>query len=502
MLAHRPAGGTDQAIVLSTVLRVTDRALRAAPYVLAAGAAVGYAIASTFRHDHFGSNAYDLGIFDQTIWGYSRFEALPNTVVRLPNLLGDHFHPILVTLAPLYWIWDDPRVLLLAQAVLLAAAGLPIFLWARRELGFVPALVFELAYLVFWAVLAGSIFDFHELAFAAPIVSLGLYAALTRRAGLLWLAAGLALLTREDLALTFAALGLYVALVQRRFRLGLSLSAACLVWFGLAFKVLIPAFADRDYAHWWYSALGSGPGDALLQLVTHPVDSVRLFFTPRDKQIALFNLFAPWLVLPLFSPLVLVLVPGLGARFFSDNPSHWAPQGFHYSLVLAPALAFAAIDTTVRLTRLVDGRAAQLLPVGIAGAVLLAGLYFSFGRLRPLDELERYATGEQRAAIRACLDVVPPDASVAATSALVPHLSHRRKIFVLDRRPVPRTRFLAIDTATWIFPLTRDDLGRLIRTSFRRGYGVRCSRRSTVVLEQGAPGRALSPELRRLVGQA
>jgi uncharacterized membrane protein len=476
-----------------------ERAERGLPFALAGIAAVGLAAASLFRHDHFGSNAYDLGLFDQTIWGYSRFEFVPNTVVRLPNLLGDHFHPILMALAPLYWVWSDPRALLVVQAALLALASVPIFLWARSELGLVAATLFQVAYLVFWAVLGGNIFDFHELALAAPIVSFGLYGVLTGRVWLVWTTAALALLTREDLALTFAALGVYVAVVQRRWRLGFSLAAVCLAWFAAMFKLVIPALADRSYSHWWYSGLGSSPGSALVQLVAHPLESAKLFFTPRDKQIALFNLFAPWLFLPLVSPLVIVMLPALGARFFSESPSHWAPQSFHYSLVIAPVLAFAAVDTVARVERWRAGRGLAL-PALAGAAVLAAGLYFSFGRLRPLDELERYTTAGQIAAIRACLAAVPADASVAATSALVPHLSHRREIYVLDRRPVPDTDYVAIDVSTWMHPLTREDVRTLIARKRRAGFGVACSRRTAAVLARDAPDRPLSRELSRLLG--
>jgi hypothetical protein len=91
---------------------------------------------------------------------------------------------------------------------------------------------------------------------------------------------------------------------------------------------------------------------------------------------------------------------------------------------------------------------------------------------------------------------------VSATSALVPHLTHRKRIYQLDKRPIPQTRFYAIDAYTWIFPLTVADLGSLVRRSFERGYGVRCTRGGTVVLERGAPGRRLSPELEQLFGPA
>jgi uncharacterized membrane protein len=453
-----------------------------------------------YRHQHFGSNAYDLGLFDQAVWGYSRFESIPNTVLRLPHTMGDHLHPILISIAPLYWVWDDVRVLLIVQAALLAVAGIPIFLWARERLGPAPAIGFEAAYLVFWAVVGGSIFDFHELAFAAPIVSGALYATLTRRTALLGVFVVLGLLTREDVALTFVGLALFIAMVQRRWRLGGLLAALSAAWFVLAFKVVIPAFAGRAYAHWAYSRLGGDPASAVVHLVVHPIDSVRTFVTPRDKQIALANLFLPWLALPLLSPLVLVMLPTLAARFFSDKPSHWAPQGFHYSLMLAPMLAFAAVDTTRRIVERLDGRGNKVAPLAIALLTLAAGMYFTFGRIKPLDELRRYTPPERIADIKACLGVIPPGASVAATSALVPHLTHRRSVFVLDSRPIPRTRFLAIDLSTWIFPLDQDSLGRLVRRSLESGYGIRCSRGSAVVLEQGAPRGTLSAELRRRFG--
>jgi uncharacterized membrane protein len=468
------------------------------PVFLTAGASVGYAVAAIYRHDRYGSNAYDLGIFDQTVWGYSRFHLLPNTILRLPNALGDHFHPILMALAPLYWIWDDARVLLVAQAVLLALAGLPLFAWAREHLGLWPAACFQAAYLVFWGVLGGDLFDFHELAVAAPIVSVALYALLERRTGLLLACVALGLLTREDLALTFAAFGVFLVVVQRRWRLGLGLVAFCLGAFAVLYKAVIPALAGgRAYSHWSYPALGSGPGSALKHLVLHPVDSARVFVTPATKRTALVNLFVPWLGLPLLSPLVIVMLPTLGARFFSNIPSYWA-QGFHYSLVLAPMLGFAAADSTVRLRRVLHGRAAAAVVPAAAAGVVLLGLYFTFGRLKPLDELKRYATGAEIAGIDACLATIPPNASVAATSALVPHLSHRRRIYVLDDRPVPRTQVIAIDLATWVFPRTPADLAALTRRSQRNGYGIRCSRNATVVLEQGVRGGRLSPELRRV----
>ena len=98
-------------------------------------AAAAYSAISIYRFDHFGANGFDLGIQDQAVWGYSRLQIIPNTVLGIPDLLGDHFNPILAVLAPFRLIWDSAAVLLVAQAVLLALAGIPIYLWGAQRLG-------------------------------------------------------------------------------------------------------------------------------------------------------------------------------------------------------------------------------------------------------------------------------------------------------------------------------------------------------------------------------
>ena len=159
----------------------TARTLAGSLTFLAAAAFSGL---SLYRYNHFASNAFDLAVQDQTVWGYSRFEFIYNTVLGIPNLLGDHFHPILMVLAPFMWLWDSAGVLLVAQGVLLALAGIPIYLWGERELGPLGGLCFQAAYLCFWGVLAGVVYDFHHVVFAVPAMALALYATLADLCGL------------------------------------------------------------------------------------------------------------------------------------------------------------------------------------------------------------------------------------------------------------------------------------------------------------------------------
>jgi uncharacterized membrane protein len=427
---------------------------RPAPFLaLATLAAALLASVGIYKHDRFSTGGYDLGIFDQTIWGYSHFEIIANTVKRIPNLLGDHFHLILFTLAPLYWLWNDARVLLIAQAILLALSSLPLAAWANRTLGRGPALVVQVSYLLFWGLLAAAVFDFHELAFAPLAISLALYGTLARRDWLLLTGVAIGLAIREDVTLTMLALGFYVAVVQGRRRLGLAITAVSAAWFAVVVWVVMPALAGQSYGYWAYQL---EPVHVLGKLQT------------------LAALLGAWLVLPLLSPLLLVAGPNLAERLFSTTPSHWS-MGFHYSLVVAPILGFAAVDVLVRIKA---RRAGLVLP--LAAAMMVAGAVTTFAVVRPLRPLTRLISASRADEIQACLRTIRPGASVSATEALVPHLSHRRQIYPLYvGRP---TDYIAIDTSTSIAGLTRQRTRTIVQRSLREGYNVRCRRGATIVL--------------------
>jgi uncharacterized membrane protein len=474
------------------------RLIAVLPFGLALLAAVGYAAVSLYRHDHFASQPFDLGVQDQTVWGYSQLQMIPNTVEMIRNLLGDHFHPILMAVAPLYWIWNDARVLLIVQAGLLAVAGIPIFWWARQRLGLIPAIAVEAAYLVFWGVLAGVIFDFHHIAFAVPAVSFGLYAVLTRRDRLFWAMLALGLLTRENIALTFAAFGLYLAVVQHRWRLGAAVVALCAAWFVALIDVVIPAIAGVPYGHWTYDALGTGPGSALLHIVRYPIASLRLLADNPIKVKLWGGLLGAWLFLPVLSPISLIAIPTLLERLWSSNPALWSAS-YHYSLVIAPVLAFASIDTLARLGQIPPlaekGRVEGFAIAAFIG-VLAAGLILTFAVVRPLAELGTYISAQQVADIQSCLPVIPPGASVSASNALLPHLTHRRQIYLLSAKV--DADYLAIDLTTYLdqaFPGDRAEIRATITQSLANGYGVACSKGTTIVLHRGAGGRTLSPEI-------
>ncbi len=461
----------------------------AAAGMLTLVAAGAYSAISLDRFDHFGANGFDLGIQDQAIWGYGRLEVIPNTVLGIPNLLGDHFNPILAVLAPFRLVWDSASVLLVAQAVLLALAGIPIYLWGAQRMGRLAGLAFLASYLVFWGVLAGVVFDFHHVVFAVPAISTALYATLNRHNRLLWAMVAVAMLTREDVALTVAALGVYIVVVQRRALLGAALVVLNGAWLVLLVEAVMPALGGSPYQHWTYQALGAGPVSAFMFLFEHPIKSLQLLITPVEKLRVGVGTFASWMFLPLVSPLAIVALPSFLERFWSSSTDLWSFH-FQYSMLLA----FAAIDTAARVKEWTRGRMSRALSVALPMGALLTSAILTVAVVKPLAELDHLVSDTTAASIQQCLETIPAGVSVAATDALVPHLSGRERIYEVTTNAA--ADYIAIDLSTLgrVNPVD-PKLRAIVNSAMGSGYGVVCSRGYTVVLARGQNTAQLSPEL-------
>lgn len=261
--------------------------------------AAGDAIFCVLRYANFRTGT-DLSLFDQAIWHYSRFEA-PISTIKGFSLLGDHFHPTVAGLAPLYWLWSDPRMLLIGASVLVACSVIPVFLFARRRLPRAPSYLIAMAYGVFWGIQVGVGYEFHESELGPLLIALAILFADRRRWGWFFLMIALILGVKEDLSVFVVFFGVYL-LTLREWRRGAALMVAGAAWYLLATKVAIPHFAPSGtYNYWSYSELGDDFPSALLALLKAPWRLVEIGLSPGEKVSTLAYLFAPFLFLSLAS---------------------------------------------------------------------------------------------------------------------------------------------------------------------------------------------------------
>ncbi|WP_328957473.1 DUF2079 domain-containing protein [Kitasatospora purpeofusca] len=415
-----------------------------------------YACVAVNRHRRMLTQAYDLGIFEQAVRAYAHGEA-PVVLLKGPGyqLLGDHFHPLLATLAPLYRLFPSAVTLLLAQAVLMALAVVPLARWAFEVGG--PRLAVLVGGLTgaSWGIVEAVADDFHEIAFAVPLLAFTATALGRGRpvAAVLW--ALPLVLVKEDLGLTVAVVG---ALVFARAgkgsgtrALGFGVALFGLAATALTVLVVLPSFnPDGGFDYWGQMGTREAAGA--------PWEVAGRLVWPPLKWLLLGLAAATAGFLGLRSPLVLLCVPTLGWRLAADNSHYWGVS-YHYSAVLMPLLLAALVDA-VRRTGAFTGPGRVLARGREAGpgrvavrrtrrALAVAGLAALVTLpVYPLHELVApgaWGTSPRLERARAMLARIPDGATVAASNRLAAQLAGRTTVGLVCREPSPP---LAVPTST------------------------------------------------------
>ncbi|GAA2615371.1 hypothetical protein Stube_40660 [Streptomyces tubercidicus] len=392
------------------------RAARLDPYWAAAFFFVAFTLLSLCRFRTMSFSSWDLGIFEQAVRGYAHFQA-PIVDLKGPgtNILGDHFSPVLIVLAPFYRVFPSPMTLLTAQAALFALSVLPVTRAAARHLGRLPGLAIGIAYGMSWGVQKAVDFDFHEIAFAMPLIAFALEAVLRGRwtAVVCWAAP--LVLVKEDLGVTAATIGALALIRTRRASpLAIGLVAFGITATAVTLGLLIPGFNGSGSYDYW-SKLGTDGGGA-----TIPLDTA--------LRTTLWVLLPTTGLLALRSPLLLVALPTLGWRFLSHEPHYWGTD-WHYNAVLMPVVFLALIDALPRIR--VSARPwlrsyARHLPAAALAAALALTTTLP---LSGLTEAAAYRTPPNVTADEKLLDRIPDGATVESDIRPLSRLTHRTRVF-------------------------------------------------------------------------
>lgn len=416
--------------------------------------AIIYSAWSVNRQNRFLTDAVDLAIFDQPFWHYSRFEAPLSTIKynKFPgdHILGDHFHPVLIPLAFLFRIWDDVRILLVAQDILAVVSVYPVYLLAKKRFGLLFALSLSFAYLSFVGFQTAIDYDFHEVTAGVGIISWAVYFLMNRRHKLFFLFMFLGFFLKEDIPLIFAGLGLFSALKLKKYRLGLVTIVLCLIYYYLLTIYVIPYFKHDRFAYEELDpGIGKTTGDLLRKIFTDPFLVMKTFFLPPVKFKTMINLVGSFAFLPFLSPLSLIpIIPNFLSRFLTGLGQRWLIR-YQYNIILTPLFSLGVLMGLDNLHRLLERiRRVDLKDKSVkVFSVLLIAIPFvqtyrtNTPLLRILNPLS-YVHESRYSLEYQLLDRIPKDpaVSVMAQSTFVPHLSHRDKIFRFEDGAIKRVK--------------------------------------------------------------
>ncbi|MGI8420270.1 MAG: DUF2079 domain-containing protein [Candidatus Levyibacteriota bacterium] len=389
----------------------------ALPYLICFFFFICYSTLSVVRHNHFQSYGFDLGITDQIVWEYSHFKAPITTVHYYPftSILTDHIELIFAPLSIFYWIWNDPRMLLLLQAAFMCFSALPLYFLAKdKKLTPLICYAILLGYLMFYGIQNALWFDVHSAVFGASFLAWFIYFFDKKKYKATTIFFLLAILCKENVALLTALISI-VYFIKRKNRKDLVFFTFSGIYLFLIFGVYFPHFTKLGYE---YESTNGLIGNINL---SH-------FFNTANKREVFFVSFGSFGFLPLLSPFS--LLPFLGDLFsyfvVGNNIKEADGIFMHYRVTLAPLITWSTVLAISEIKRLNRNYTALYLLVS-----LFAVQYFLH---LPLSYLTKNWFWNESSAVKninTLLPYLPPDASVVAQNNITPHLSHRTEIFTL-----------------------------------------------------------------------
>ncbi len=398
------------------------------------GIAVLFCILSIVRHTNYQSGAYDLGLYDQSVWQYSKF-TYPYSSVKDRLVLADHLTLTLPLLSPLYWIWSDVRMILIFQAVWIAFSGMAIYkLTQNRGFSKFVSLSVSIVYTLFYGIQYGVFFDFHPIIIGTGLLVWLAYFLETKKRTLFWIFLILSLLTQENMGIALACLGC-IYLLNRTYR---KVGAAFIIG-GLSYSIIAMSIISR------LSPVGY---EYVPRLSANPVIIFQQFVNSPEKQSVLLYTFLSFTGIPFFSIGAVSAILLDLSQYFVTGPEFsrmWSPY-MHHRAILAVFLALGTLEVFSYLNR-------KKISLSIFACILIISAFiqqyvFHF----PLNKLIKSVYWNHSQWMKdtdALLQYVPKNASVAATQHIVPHLSHRQYIYLLYPRIHDRKDSVCGQTSCW-----------------------------------------------------
>lgn len=432
------------------------------------------------QYSRFGYTHLDLAIFSQVVWNTSRGQLFAMSI-HPQRYLGDHVELLLLPISLIYRLWEDPRTLLLLQAIVVTSAAAPIYLFAKEY--FTHFQVMQrpkvLALVIVWIFLFNPntvnvlLSEFHILPFfLVPLFWAYLFSLRNRFWPSMMCLLG-ALLVREDMGILVAGAGVTMVLLcptippRERLRWIITPIAMSVLW-SIVSLATIQYFAPSEtykFANFFFQKTD---GEASFSNAVSALQEIALRFFQYDRLDTTIALIAPTLFLPLigWQGLSASIPVAFGLGLLDTTTGQLAVA--HYGVVFVPGLLLGTIvglkklaGAQMRTTRWqVFFNPTHALHISIVLLILLPFFFLpKYSRFKTDDWQNprgAFAASYQQS-LRRALAMTASDESVIAPKSLLNHMAYREHLypFFYIRRgvqqlsslpyPVPRADVFILD---------------------------------------------------------
>ncbi|MGL5925008.1 DUF2079 domain-containing protein [Chroococcidiopsis sp.] len=426
---------------------------------------------------------FDQGIFNQVFWNgiHGRFfqsslsSSLSTNVVHageIPEVyyhrLGQHFTPALLVWLPLYALFPSPATLSVLQVVLVTAAGIVLYFLARLYLEPLLAAMVGVSFYGAIAVVGPTLTNFHDIS-QIPLLTFGILLAMEKRKWwVFWLLAVLLLAVREDSGIGLFGVGAYMVLSRRFPRAGL---ATCILSFGYMLaltNLIMPLFSEDISKRFMMERFGqyatgedASTVEIIWGIVSNPWRLLVELITPFPGTfLYLLGQWLPLAFVPTLSGTAWAIAGFPLLKLFLGQGESVLAITIRYAMSVVPGLFYGAIlwwsvhpkVFKPKFQRFWIGCICLSLVITIAYNPNRTLYFLIPDSIQPWVQISLPRQWQHVSQMRSLLAQIPPQASVSATTHIVPHLSSRREILRLpglqlrnDAREVIQVEYIIAD---------------------------------------------------------
>ena len=404
--------------------------------IMAVAYSVYFTIASFLRYTNYNTGRFDLGNMSQTVWNTIHGQIFlltnPNGTTEVSRL-AFHADFILILLSPFYLLWEDPRMLLLIQTLVLAMGGVFVYLLANKIIkDEIVALAIAGCYFLNPAVNYTNLYDFHAVTLATSFFIGAFYFIEKKKYIFAIFFLVLAGLTKEQVWAINALIGIYLIFFKKERILGLFTTIVSAFLFYFLIWIAIPHFlGNQHFALSYYSEFGDSPSTVIKNIFLSPVKTLQILFM-HDRIAYIKQLFMPLGYLSFLAlPFLIFAAPDLGINLLSTNPQLHQIY-YQYSASVTPFIFISLIYAISFLRRKINFIPLNIYVIFILILTLISAYTFGplpFAKKPTIDMFVSPLTN--RKTVDNYLNSIPLTDSISSTNNLGSNLSHRRNIYTI-----------------------------------------------------------------------
>lgn len=359
--------------------------------------------------------AVDNVFFDTALWKASRFQTpiVQHFVLGRVNILGDHFHPTIFLLSPLYWFSSSPAAILIGMVLVYAASAVILAITGYKLVkNKLIVNILLISYFLYIGTQNAFLYGFHELNLMPLFFSLVFYSLVSNKNKLFWISIVLLLLTKETMAPVVTGIGIFIFFgFPKKRKTAIFLIILSALYFLIITRFIIPIFSGRF----------------IYQNISYPTsvsDALNKLVAPHEKLELMLITFSSFGFLPIINIFFLpIILQDLLIRFlFSPN---WVVQytiNYHYNIVLAPMMFVAYIYLAAKIQTRKIGRIISIIFVFVG--LLSSLIIFRKSPLRLVFNPEFYTQTAKTSEMSNFVKKVPVRGKIMAPNNLAYYFSH------------------------------------------------------------------------------